>query len=196
MIEELKKDIQRNQMSNVLCLNDDIYSRNFEAEFDYVISGFFLVSFLYREDQLRRVWRFLKEGGCLGFSSWGRQTDQIWLTKIVEKYIGTNEEDSVKLYNSRESIKEAVISSGFVNVEIIEETSIVQYSNKEHWWNEMQSNAFKNVIATIENKGIEVLKEFVEEVNEGLEAFNHEESYRFKMPVIYCKAKKVTSKLL
>lgn len=191
MVEQTSLDIENQNISNAKVLTMDARNLIFEEEsFHNVIGGFCVGVLLYGDDSLNGVMRILKQGGEAGFSIWGEQPDQVWLTEIVNKYIkpapqNNNEPQKVIKFSTTKDIKNVLEKEGFKNIRVYEETSRVVYKDKDEWWNEMNSNAVRGIFDNIDALGDNLLEEFKKDVYKGLDRFKKEEGYVFSMPVIY-----------
>lgn len=191
MVEETKKDIVSQNINNAKVFAMDARNLEFhEDSFNNVIGGFSIGHLLYSEERLKGVLRILKQGGEAGFSIWGEQLDQVWLTEIVNKYIkpvpqNNNGPQKVIKFSTLEDIRHVLEEEGFKNIRIYEEISKVIYEDKDEWWNEMNSNAVRGIFETIEALGESTLEEFKKDIYEGLDGFKAEEGFVFNMPVIY-----------
>lgn len=190
MVKFLNQDIQTKNIRNACVFCEDINDLSFNTQsFDIISSGFCLASFIGNKEVFSKVLSWVKEGGYLLISSWGNQLDQEWLTLIINRYLEV--EKAVK-----DSPEESILSNinnnlesyPLENVQISEVEETVNYSSKNQWWSEMESNAVKPILQRIEQKGPGVYKKFKDEVNNALESFKMENQLRFRMNVIYLRA--------
>jgi len=198
MVNETHKDILDKNIVNAKVIKMNAQCLEFEEEsFDNVICGFGFGFLIMSENKLEGLKAILKNGGQAGFSIWGTQEDQKWLTEIINKYIPPNTQnmnnkkaDIPKFDETRHIIK-ILEDSGFCNIKVHEENADVVYSSKEEWWQEMWSNAVRGIFERIENLGADVFKEFKVEVFNGLEKFRKAEGFHFNMVVIYAFGAKI-----
>ena len=183
MIKETYKDIKNNKFNNVELINMNINNLIFPNNyFDNVLCGF---SIEVNENNLNEIFRILKNNGKLNISIWGIQLNQQWLNAIVNKYLHVqNNIKKVANYN------DLLNSVGFTSIEIIECLEKVVYKTKDDWWNEMNSNAFRNIIDAVSNLGFEKFHSFKSDIYDALENFYDDDNLVFEMPVIYISAKK------
>ncbi|MTI71561.1 MAG: hypothetical protein FH751_15040 [Firmicutes bacterium] len=122
---------------------------------------------------------------------WGNQEDQKWLTKLIKRYISVNkksenkEKSTIPDFSTVEGVKKILNNSGFKNMEVYKEENKVIYKDKNEWWQEMWSNAARNILEKIDSLGKNEIEEFKKEVFNELEKFRCEEGFCFRMPVIY-----------
>ncbi|MEG0309106.1 MAG: methyltransferase domain-containing protein [Clostridium sp.] len=197
MVNETHKDILYRNLCNAEVKNINAQHLDFEENyFDNIICGFGIGYLLMSEDKLNGVMRLLKSGGQAGFSIWGVQEDQKWLTEIVNKYISPVKQDKnsrnsdIPKFNTVEDIMKIFSDLGFVNIKVHEENSEVIYKDKEEWWQEMWTNAVRGIFEQIEDLGLAVFEEFKKDIFNGLERFNRGEGFHFNMPVIYAFGEK------
>jgi len=151
---------------------------------------------LLSEDKLNGIIRLLKNGGQAGFSIWGVQEDQKWLTEIINKYLSpvnqnknSRNPDTPK-FDTVEDILKIFNDLGFVNIKVHQENSDVIYKDKEEWWQEMWTNAVRGIFEQIEDLGCDVFEEFKKDIFNELERFNKGNGLYFNMPVIYAFGEK------
>ena len=191
--EILERNVYTSEVKNKNAVNLDFD----DASFDNVICGFGIGYLLLSESKLNGILRILKNDGQVGFSIWGIQEDQKWLTEIINKYLNA---DSSKETSSKKSshpkfdnvidVKKILADSGFHNIKVNEENSVVVYKDKEEWWEEMWSNAVRGIFERIEELGHDKFKEFKVDIFNGLENFNKGDGFYFNMPVIYAYGEK------
>lgn len=192
MVNETYKDILDSNICNATVKKMNAQSLNFKEEyFDNVICGFGIGYLLCSENKLSDILSVLKHGGQAGFSIWGVQEDQKWLTEIIQKYLKTDlknsnskQVDILKFDNVGDVIK-ILYDSGFENIKVHEEDSEVVYTDKDDWWEEMLNNAVRGIFDEIEKLGSEVYAQFKAEIFNGLEKFKRGDGLHFNMPVIY-----------
>lgn len=195
MVKETHKEILEQNIKNAEVYNMDAESLNFnESSFDNIVCGFSIGAFLFSENKFSGVLQILKDGGQLGFSTWGVQNDQKWLTEIVNKYIQNNTSNektkNTISFNTVEGVKQTLIDAGFRKIKVHEEHTDVIYKNEEEWWQEMNSNFFSCIVEKIEELGTDKLESFKKDVFQGLKKFKKEDGLYFDMPVIYGFAEK------
>lgn len=195
MVNETRKDILSRRLLNAEVKNMNAQFLDFEkASFDNVICGFGLGYLLFSETKLNGVLQMLKKSGQVGFSIWGVQEDQKWLTKIVNRYLPQNQNNNgqrdILKFDTADDVREILKDSGFNNIKIYEEASEVIYSDKEEWWQEMYSNAVCGIFERIEELGIDTYERFKVEISIGLEKYYKDGKLRFNMPVIYAFGEK------
>lgn len=192
-VDILKKNIKNAEVIEMnaedLCFDDNF--------FDNVICGFGIGYLLFSDNKLDDVLRVLKKDGQVGFSIWGVQDDQKWLTEIVNKYLNTdpasensNKKSDVPQFNTLNSAKKTLEDSGFRNVKVYEEDADVIYKSEEEWWQEMCSNAVRTIFERVEELGENKFEEFKIDVFNGLEKFRKIDEFHFNMPVIYAFGEK------
>lgn len=168
-----------------------------ENSFDNVICGFGFGYLLLSENKLSGIVKILKNGGEAGFSIWGIQEDQKWLTDIINEYlptVGQNKNISNKdipKFDTIDDVMKILNNSGFMNIKIHQENSVVIYKDKDEWWEEMCTNAVVGIFEQIENLGGHIFEKFKQDVFVGLEKFNKGNGLYFNMPVIYAFGQKL-----
>lgn len=196
MVIETHKDILSRNMCNVEVKNMNGQNLDFEDNyFDNVFCGFGIGYLLFSESKLNGILRALKNGGQVGFSIWGQQQDQKWLTEIVNKYLpvdsnNKNKNTNVPKFDNVDDVIKILHESKFHNIKVHEENSDVIYKDKEEWWQEMCSNAVRGIFEQIEDLGYDIFKKFKVEVFNGLEKYNREGKLCFNMTVIYAFGEK------
>lgn len=196
MVSETYKDILSRNTCNVEVKNMNAENLQFDDNsFDNVICGFGIGYLLFSERKLKDILRVLKNGGQVGFSIWGQQEDQKWLTEIINKYLHTelknkNRNSNIPKFDNVENVIKILHDSRFHNIKVHEENSDVVYKDKEEWWKEMCTNAVRGVFEQIEDLGCDIFKEFKIEVFNGLEKYNRGDGFHFNMPVIYAFGEK------
>lgn len=197
MVNETHKDILSRNIHNVEVRNMNAENMNFDENFfDNVICGFGIGYLLLSDSKLNGILRILKDGGQAGFSIWGIQEDQRWLTEIVKKYLpsdlasNNNGKLDIPRFDNVNDVTKILCDSGFHNIKVHEEKSDVVYRDKEEWWEEMYTNAVRDIFEQIEKLGSYVFKEFRLDVLNGLEEYNNGEGLCFNMPVIYAFGEK------
>ncbi len=198
MVSETHKDILNKKICNAEVKNMNAQNLNFKKDsFDNVICGFGIGYLLLSENRLNGILGVLKDGGQAGFSIWGKQEDQKWLTEIVNKYLPTNiqkenkdRKQDIPKFDTVVDVKKILDDSGFINVKVHEESTDVVYRDKEEWWQEMCTNAARGIFEKIEDLGCDVFEEFKRDIFKGLEKFNKGDGLHFNMPVIYAFGEK------
>jgi ubiquinone/menaquinone biosynthesis C-methylase UbiE len=194
MVSETYEDILSRNMINVEVKNMNGKNLEFEDNsFDNVICGFGIGYLLFSESKLNGILRVLKNGGQVGFSIWGQQEDQKWLTEIVNKYLPVdlkNKNLNIPKFDNVDAVMKILHDSKFHNIKVHEENSDVVYKDKEEWWQEMCANAVRGIFEQIEDLGCDIFKEFKVEIFNGLEKYNSGEGLHFNMPVIYAFGEK------
>lgn len=196
MVRETHKDILSRNIINAEVKYMNAVKLNFDdSYFDNVICGFGFGYLLLSESKLNDIRRILKNNGQVAFSIWGQQEDQKWLTEIVNRYLQIeskkNEENSeIPKFDTVDDVTKILNDAGLHNIKVHEENSFVVYKNKEEWWQEMCSNAVRNIFDQIEALGCIPFKEFKDEVFKGLEKYHKEAGICFNMPVIYALGEK------
>lgn len=195
MVSKTHKDIeiQKIQSAEVKVMSAD--NLDFDANsFDNIICGFAIGCLLYSENKLNGVLRVLKSGGQAGFSIWGIQEDQKWLTEIINKYLNVqpkkSENSAIIKFDNVQDVVKILQASGFKNINVHEEKADVIYKDKEEWWQEMYANAVRGIFESIEALGRERFEMFKKEIFDGLEQFNKGDGHHFIMPVIYAFGEK------
>ncbi|WP_346877946.1 class I SAM-dependent methyltransferase [Clostridium sp. UBA5712] len=198
MVSETHKDILNNKICNAEVKNMNAQNLNFKKDsFDNVICGFGIGYLLLSENRLNGILGVLKNGGRVGFSIWGKQEDQKWLTEIVNKYLPTNiqkenkdRKPDIPKFDTVVDVKKILDESGFKNVKVHEESTDVVYKDKEEWWQEMCTNAVRGIFEKIEDLGCYVFEEFKKDIFQGLESFGKGDGLHFNMSVIYAFGEK------
>jgi ubiquinone/menaquinone biosynthesis C-methylase UbiE len=198
MVNETYKDILNRNVCNAEVKNMNGQYLDFEQNsFDNVICGFGIGYLLLSENRLNGILRVLKNGGQAGFSIWGVQEDQKWLTEIINKYLqkdlqnGNNSRKSDMLkFDTVNDVIKILYDSGFKNIKVHEEVEDVIYKDKEAWWQEMWTNAVRGIFEKIEDLGCDIFEEFKIDIFKGLEKYNKGDGLHFNMPVIYAFGEK------
>lgn len=197
MVTETYKDILDRNICNAEVKNMNAQYLDFEVDsFDNVICGFGIGYLLLSEDKLNVILRLLKNGGQAGFSIWGVQEDQKWLTEIINKYFPTvkqnknNRQSDIPKFDTVEDILKIFNDLGLKKIKVHEENSNVIYKDKEEWWQEMWTNAVRGIFEQIEDLGCDVFEEFKKDIFKGLEKFNRGNGLYFNMSVIYAFGEK------
>jgi len=197
MVNETYNDILHRNICNAKVKNMNAQHLDFkENSFDNIICGFGIGYLLLSEDKLNGIIRLLKNGGQAGFSIWGVQEDQKWLTEIINKYLPpVNQNENSRnpdrpKFDTVEDIMKIFNDLGFVNIKVYEENSDVIYKDKEEWWQEMWTNAVRGIFEQIEDLGCDVFEEFKKDIFNELERFNKGNGLYFNMPVIYAFGEK------
>ena len=198
MVNETYKDILKKNIKNAEVIKMDAENLDFDDNsFDNVICGFGIGYLLFSDNKLNDVLRVLKKDGQVGFSIWGVQEDQKWLTEIVSKYLNTDstsensdKKPDIPQFNTLNGAKKTLEDSGFRSVKVYEEDVDVIYKSKEEWWQEMWSNAVRTIFERVEELGENKFEEFKIDVFNGLEKFRKIDGFHFNMPVIYAFGEK------
>ncbi|EQB88863.1 ubiquinone/menaquinone biosynthesis C-methylase UbiE [Clostridium punense] len=198
MVRETYKDIISKNISNADVKVVNAEHLEFQEDyFDNVFCGFGFGYLMLSEDKLQGVKRVLKTGGQAGFSIWGVQEEQKWLTKIIGNYINndnknisSNTKKSVPKFSTVETVLKILRDEGFKNINIYEENNVVIYESKEQWWMEMWANAVRGIFEQIKALGLDKLAEFKNDVFNELENFQKEDGICFNMPVMYAYGEK------
>lgn len=192
MVNETYKDIFNRNICNAEVKNMNAQYLEFKEEtFDNIICGFGFGYLMISEEKLNGILRLLKKGGQVGFSIWGIQHDQEWLTEIVNKYLSPVKSDKniskaeLPKFDTVDDISKILNDFGFINIKVHYENSEVIYIDEEEWWQEMWTNAVRGIFEQIEDLGSDVFTEFKNNVHKGLEKFNKGNGLSFDMPVIY-----------
>jgi ubiquinone/menaquinone biosynthesis C-methylase UbiE len=195
MVSETHKDIVLQKIYNsevkVMSAENLDFADN---SFDNIICGFAVGCLLYSENKLNGVKRVLKNRGQAGFSIWGIQEDQKWLTQIINKYLNIqpkkSDNSAILKFDNVQDVEKILQTSGFKNINLQEEKADVIYKDKEEWWQEMCTNAVRGIFESIEALGRDKFEMFKKEIFDGLEEFNKGDGYHFIMPVIYAFGEK------
>lgn len=197
MVKETLKDLTDRNIHNAKVKVMNAQYLDFEENhFDNIICGFGIGYLLASEEKLNCILRVLKNGGQAGFSIWGIQEDQRWLTEIVNKYLPpikqnkNSRKTDIPSFNTVEGITKILDDAGFINLKIQQEKSVVIYKDKEEWWQEMCTNAVRGIFENIKELGCDVFDAFKNDVFEGLENFNKDNRIHINMPVIYAFGEK------
>ena len=197
MVNETYKDIMNRNIYNAEIKKMNAQCLDFEESFfDNVICGFGLGYILLSEDKLSGILKVLKNGGQAGFTVWGVQEEQKWLTEIINKYLipvkqdNSNKKINVPKFDTVEDIIKIFNDLGLSNIKVHEENSEVIYKDKDQWWQEMWTNAVRGIFEQIEDLGSHVFEEFKKDIFIGLEKFNRGNGLYFNMPVIYAFGEK------
>lgn len=198
MVRETYKDIISENICNaeVKVMNAE-YLEFQEDYFDNVFCGFGFGYLILSEDKLQGVKRVLKTGGQAGFSIWGVQEEQKWLTKIIGNYINNdsksinnNTKNYIPKFDTVDTVTKTLKNEGFNEIRVYEENNLVIYDSKEQWWKEMWTNAVRGIFEQIEALGLDKLEDFKHDVFNELENFQKEDGICFSMPVIYAYGEK------
>jgi len=194
MVRETSKDILSKNILNVEVKTMNGENLDFEDNsFHNVICGFGIGYLLFSENKLNGILRILKIDGQVGFSIWGQQEDQKWLTEIVNKYLPVdmkNKKLNIPRFDNVDNVIKILHDSKFHNIKVHEENAEVVYIDKEEWWEEMCSNAVRGIFEQVEALGSKMFNEFKSEVFNELDKFNKGDGLHFNMPVIYAFAEK------
>jgi ubiquinone/menaquinone biosynthesis C-methylase UbiE len=197
MVSETYKDILSRNICNAEVKKMNAQYLEFEKNaFDNVICGFGFGYILLSENKLNGIMRVLKNGGEAGFSIWGIQEDQKWLTDIINKYLPPVKENKsigkadIPKFDTVEDIVKIFHDLGFKKVKVHQENVNVIYKDKDEWWQEMWTNAVRVIFEQIEDLGCSIFEEFKKDVFIGLEKFNRGNGLYFNMPVIYAFVEK------
>lgn len=198
MVRETYKDIISKNISNAEVKVMNAEHLEFQEDyFDNVFCGFGFGYLILSEDKLQGVKRVLKTGGQAGFSIWGVQEDQKWLTKIIGNYINNdnkninnNTKNYIPKFDTVDTVTKILKDEGFKNIKVYEENNLVIYDSKEQWWMEMWANAVRGIFEQVEALGLDKLEEFKNDVFNELENFKKEDGICFSMPVIYAYVEK------
>lgn len=197
MVNETYKDILHRNICNAEVKNMNAKYLDFQKEsFDNIICGFGFGYLMQSEGELNGILKLLKKGGQVGFSIWGIQEDQKWLTEIVNKFIPqdkqnkNNEKTNTPKFDTVDDIREILDGFGLINIKVYYENSEVIYKDEKEWWQEMWTNAVRGIFERIEDKGYDVFTEFKKEIWKELEKFSRGKELCFNMPVIYAFGEK------
>lgn len=198
MVSETNKDILARNICNAKVEIKNAQSLDFgDNYFDNVICGFGIGYLLFSESKLSGVVRVLKSSGQAGFSIWGIQEDQKWLTEIVNSYLpidlsnkNNSKKSDIPKFDTVQNISKILEDSGLHNIRVYEEDSDIVYKSKEEWWQEMWSNAVRGIFEQLEALGSDTFEAFKKEIFKGLEAYYRNDGYHFNMPVIYAFGEK------
>ncbi|MBL4938517.1 class I SAM-dependent methyltransferase [Clostridium sp. YIM B02515] len=197
MVNETYNDILHRNISNAEVKNMNAKYLDFQEEsFDNIICGFGFGYLMQSEGQLNEILRLLKKGGQVGFSIWGIQEDQKWLTEIVNKFLPhvkenkNNKKTDISKFDTVDDIRKILNNFGFINIKVYYEDSEVIYKDEKEWWQEMWTNAVRGIFDQIEDMGCDVFTEFKKDIWKGLEKFGRGKELCFNMPVIYAFGEK------
>lgn len=197
MVNETHKDILHRNICNAEVKHMDAQYLDFKEEsFDNIICGFGFGYLMLSVEKLNGILRVLKKGGQAGFSIWGIQEDQKWLTEIVNKYLPQGNQNKnirtpdITKFDTVEDISRILNDFGFVNIKVHHENSEVIYKDAKEWWQEMWTNAVRGIFEQIEGLGYDVFMEFKKDICKGLEKFDRGNGLCFNMPVIYAFGEK------
>lgn len=198
MVNETHNDILERHINNTEVIKMNASNLEFDDNsFDNVICGFGIGYLLCTDSKLTHIKRVLRKGGQAGFSVWGVQEDQKWLTEIINKYLpadssndNSNNKCDIPKLDTVNDIRKTLEDSGFRNVKVYQEDSDVIYISKEEWWKEMWSNAVRVIFERIEALGDDKLKDCKVDIFNGLEKFREMDGFHFNMPVIYAFGEK------
>jgi len=197
MVNETYNDILHRNISNAEVKNMNAKYLDFQEEsFDNIICGFGFGYLMQSEGQLNEILRLLKKGGQVGFSIWGIQEDQKWLTEIVNKFLppvkenNNNKKTDISKFDTVDDIRKILNNFGFINIKVYYEDSEVIYKDEKDWWQEMWTNAVRGIFEQIEDLGCDVFTEFKKDIWKGLEKFSRGKELCFNMPVIYAFGEK------
>lgn len=194
MVSETHKEILSRNIDNAEVKNMNAQSLEFHDDsFDNVICGFGIGYLLLNECKLNEVIRVLKNNGQAGFSIWGEQQDQKWLTEVINKYLqseNNNEKLDIPKFDTANDVTKILRGSGFSNIKVCEETLDVVYKDKEEWWQEMNTNAVRGIFEQIERLGSDIFRKFKSDIFSELENFDRGDGFHFNMPVIYAFGEK------
>ncbi|OPJ63816.1 class I SAM-dependent methyltransferase [Clostridium oryzae] len=197
MIKETYKHILHRNICNVEVKHMNAQNLDFKEEsFDNIICGFGFGYLMLSVEKLNGILGLLKKGGQAGFSIWGIQEDQKWLTEIVNKYLPPVKQSKniripdIQKFDTVDDILKILNDFSFINIKVHQENSKVIYKNVKEWWQEMWTNAVRGTFEQIEDLGCDVFNEFKKDVNKELEKFNIGNGLCFNMPVIYAFGEK------
>lgn len=196
MVRETYKDIISKNISNADVKVMNAEHLEFQEDyFDNIFCGFGFGYLILSADKLQGVKRVLKTDGQAGFSIWGVQEEQKWLTKIIGNYINNksannNAKNYIPKFDTVDTVTKILKDEGFKNIKVYEENNLVIYESKEQWWMEMWNNAVRGIFEQIEALGLDKLAEFKNDVFNELENFHKEDGICFNMPVMYAYGEK------
>lgn len=194
MVNETHKDILSRNICNAEVKNMNAQYLDFEEEsFDNIICGFGFGYLILSEEKLNGILRTLKNGGQAGFSIWGIQEDQKWLTEIVNKYLPTDnniKRSDMPRFDTVEDITKILKDYGFANIKVHYENSEVVYKDEKEWWQEMWFNAVRGIFEQVEDLGPDIFTRFKNDVCLGLKKLSRGNGIGFNMPVIYAFGEK------
>lgn len=197
MVNETYKDILHRNICNAEVKNMNAQYLNFKEEsFDNILCGFGFGYLMISAEKLNGILRLLKNGGQAGFSIWGIQEDQKWLTEVVNKYIPLVKQSKnvrrpdIPKFDTVDDIAKILNDFGFINIKVHHENSEVIYKDVNEWWQEMWTNAVRGIFEQIEGLGSDIFIEFKKDISKGLEKFIRGNGLCFNMPVIYAFGEK------
>lgn len=197
MVNETHKDILHKNIGNASVKVMNALNLDFKENcFDNVICGFGFGYLILSDNKINGIIKIMKNGGQAGFSIWGIQEDQKWLTEIINKYLplanqnnNKSKSDIIK-YDTVDDVIKILNNLGLTNIKVHQEDSYVIYKDKDEWWQEMWTNAVRTIFEQIESLGSHVFEEFKKDIYEGLEKFKRGKGLYFNMPVIYAFVQK------
>lgn len=114
MIEELKKELAAENISNAKVICGDAEELNFtEGTFDCILCGFGLFFFPNPEQTLQKLKSMLKPGGYLGASFWGPRDTCHDVLKDRLKHFGLETKVVAAKLDSKEAIEALFLKAGF-----------------------------------------------------------------------------------
>ncbi|MFX0090631.1 MAG: class I SAM-dependent methyltransferase [Candidatus Hodarchaeota archaeon] len=170
--------------------------------FDYILSGFIGFSNVYdfknhnyrkENKKMTEIFRVLKEGGKVGFSTWELQEDIETIRELVRKYLEHHSGNLEKTENippgyskeTTEGFKKLMLDAGFQNIQIATEKFSIVYRDEVEWWETMSQVASWVLKQTI---GLEpeILQDFKEKMlKKELQSYKRESGYYFTKSVIF-----------
>ena len=199
--------IESENLDNVSAFLMNVEQLDFpDGSFDLALCGFMgwdycydfhLGEFTGPDTRLREIYRVLRDGGRVGFSTWERQADIEWLEALYFWHYPSlapqADERGVRRETvySRESAKgyvQILRSAGFKEFEVVSETIDCVHAGaeaKEAWWEQMRSVGWDGRFEQVEGLGPGRLAAFKEAVFRALERQKRADGVHFAKSVSY-----------
>jgi ubiquinone/menaquinone biosynthesis C-methylase UbiE len=176
--------------------------------FDHVLCGFVgwdycfdfsKMKFTGSDTRLSEFTRVLRDGGCVGISSWERQEDLEWLGEHFRRYFPVyvadqeKETGSVMTVYSKENAKglESILREGsFQDIEITTETAEFVSTDEEEWWWQVWGAGWWEHIDRVARMELDELGRFKEQVFENLQQHKYSDGIHFSKTVLFAFGKK------
>jgi len=206
-LAEASRNIKKAAISNFsldrMNVKDLTYKDN---SFDYVLCGFIgfddvydFINDKYRSsnEKMKQIFRVMKQGAKVGFTSWCLQEDIKVAIDVLKDYLiqeGIKSSDEVRTLSesySKESaagFHQMMVDSGFKNIDVHTEDYTIIYNDFKDWWQKMMNVAWVIYYTIGEKSNLpnSLIDDFKTKMfPEGIAKNKHDNGYHFTKSVIF-----------
>lgn len=204
MVTETAKEIARlNLPPNIEVRQMDAEHLQFPDEsFDFVLCAFGIFFFPQLDRAMSEIRRVMKPNGRIVVTTWDKSFDeqQAWFYEIAKTYLPPEPDEneavestsaSQPVFDTPEGVEAIMNAAGFIEIQIISETSNFVYATEEEYWSTLWSHGGRVTLEKIEQAtGADGLERFKMDIFKKVQTIKQPDGIHQLFPVLFALATK------